>query len=63
MDYHVVSIMLDDGTRIEDVAIINASIVGEIRNQPNCTFDPEKIIKITTVATVLARCEFNLRSV
>ena len=46
MDYHVVSIMLDDGTRIEDVAIINASIVGEIRNQPNCTFDPEKIIKM-----------------
>ncbi|MCX7007374.1 MAG: hypothetical protein NTY53_09025 [Kiritimatiellaeota bacterium] len=46
MDYHVVVIMLEDGTRIEDVTIIHASIVGEIREQPNCTFDPEKISKM-----------------
>ena len=46
MDYQVVSITLDDGTKIEDVAIVHSHIIGEIRNQPDMTFDPERIASI-----------------
>jgi hypothetical protein len=46
MGYQVVTITLDDGTKIEDVAIVESEIIGEIRNQPEMTFDPERIASI-----------------
>ena len=46
MGYHTVSITLQDGRRIEDVAIIEAHIIGEIRGQSDLVFDPETIAKI-----------------
>jgi len=56
MDYQVVSITLDDGTKIEDVAIIHSHIIGEIRNQPEMAFDPEHI---TSIEVTHRKWQFN----
>ena len=45
MGYHVVNLLLDDGKRINDVAIIQSALIGEIRGG-DVPFDPEKIIEI-----------------
>jgi len=46
MGYQTVSITLQDGRIIEDVAIIASHIIGEIRGQPGLSFDPKEIAKI-----------------
>jgi hypothetical protein len=45
MGYQVVNLILEDGTRIDDVAIIQSALIGEIR-RGDVQFDPEKIIEI-----------------
>ena len=49
MDYHIVSITLDDGTQVDDVAIIHSHIIGEIRGHPDMIIDPSRIagVKVT----------------
>jgi len=46
MGYQVVALTLDDGTRIEDVAVVECQFIGEIRNQPDLLLDPERITGI-----------------
>ena len=45
MGYQVVNLTLDDGRKIEDVAIIQSALIGEIRGG-DVLFDPEKITEI-----------------
>jgi hypothetical protein len=52
MDYHVVTLTMQDGTKIEDVAIIGSHIIGEIRQvgiireKKELPFDPKEIESI-----------------
>lgn len=46
MDFQVVNITLNDGTVIQDVSIINASIIGEIRGFDHIPFAPEDIVAV-----------------
>jgi hypothetical protein len=45
MGYQVVNLILEDGKRIEDVAIVDGGLIGEIRGD-DVAFDPGKIIEI-----------------
>jgi hypothetical protein len=45
MGYQVVNLTLEDGKKIEDVAIIQSSLIGEIR-EGDVSFDAEKIVAI-----------------
>lgn len=45
MGYQVVNLTLEDGRKIEDVAIIQSALIGEIRCG-DVSFDPEKIDEI-----------------
>jgi hypothetical protein len=46
MDYQIVAVTLKDGRRIEDVAIIGMSIIGEVRGHDDVPFDPNEIVSI-----------------
>ncbi len=46
MGYQVVSVTLRDGRKIEDVAIIQSSEIGEVRGHPDVPFDPDDIASI-----------------
>ena len=46
MDYQVVSVTLRDGRKIEDVAIIQSSIIGEVRGHADVPFEPADITGI-----------------
>ena len=46
MDYQIVAITLKDGRKIEDIAIIGHSIIGEIRGHDDVPFDPNEIVSI-----------------
>ena len=52
MDYHVVSLTLKNGTKINDVAIVGCHIIGEIRevgiieDESDIPFSPDEIVKI-----------------
>lgn len=45
MGYQVVNLTLEDGRKIEDVAIIQSALIGEIRGG-DVSFDPEKVVEI-----------------
>jgi hypothetical protein len=45
MGYQVVNLLLEDGRKIEDVAIIQSALIGEIR-AGDVLFDPKKIVEI-----------------
>ena len=44
MGYQVVSVSLRDGRKIEDVAIIQSSEIGEIRGYADIPFEPDDIV-------------------
>ena len=46
MDYQIVAVTLRDGRVIEDVAIIGASLIGEVRGHDSVPFSPDEIIDI-----------------
>ena len=46
MGYQVVAITLRDGRIIEDVAIVDQSVVAAVRDQPHVSFDPADITDI-----------------
>ena len=46
MDYQIVSVTLRDGRKVEDVAIIHSSIIGEVRGYPDVPFEPADITGI-----------------
>jgi hypothetical protein len=46
MGYQVVAVTLRDGRRIEDVAIIESHIIGEVRNHADIPFEPDDIVAI-----------------
>jgi len=46
MGYQVVSVTLRDGRKVEDVAIIQSSEIGEVRGHPDIPFEPEDIAEI-----------------
>jgi len=46
MDYQVVAVTLRDGRKVEDVAIIHSSIIGEVRGYADIPFDPCEITGI-----------------
>jgi hypothetical protein len=46
MGYQIVSLQLKDGRKIEDVAIIQCSLIAEIRTQATINFNPEEIQEI-----------------
>ena len=46
MDYQIVAVTLRDGRVIEDVAIVGASIIGEVRGCAEIPFDPADITHI-----------------
>lgn len=46
MGYQVVTITLRDGRRVEDVAIIESSIIGEVRGQVDIPFEPDDIAAV-----------------
>jgi hypothetical protein len=46
MGYQVVSLHLQDGRRINDVVIVESSLIVEIRGQTKIDFDPHEISEI-----------------
>ena len=46
MGYQVVSVTLLDGQKIEDVAIIEARMIGEVRGHADVPFEPDDITNI-----------------
>ena len=44
MGYQVVAVTLRDGRKIEDVAIIESHIIGEVRGHADIPFEPEDIV-------------------
>lgn len=46
MGYQVVSVTLRDGRKIDDVAIVDGSIVAEVRGYEDVPFDPRDIAGI-----------------
>jgi hypothetical protein len=46
MDYQIVAVTLRDGRVIEDVTIIGASLIGEVRGHDSVPFSPEEITEI-----------------
>ena len=55
MGYQVVAVTLRDGRRIEDVAVIQSSIIGEVRGHADVPFEPDDI---TAVELTHRRWEF-----
>lgn len=43
MGYQVVAVTLRDGRRIEDIAIIQSSMIGEVRGHAGVPFEPDDI--------------------
>ncbi|HVU09472.1 MAG TPA: hypothetical protein VHG89_13125 [Verrucomicrobiae bacterium] len=46
MDYQIIAVTLKDGRKIEDIAIIGHSIIGEVRGCDDVPFDPNEISSI-----------------
>jgi len=46
MGYQTADVVLQDGTVICDVAIIQSELIGEVRGHEAVTFDPEQIAEI-----------------
>ena len=46
MGYQTVAITLRDGRKVEDVAIIESHIVGEVRGCTDIPFEPEDIVNV-----------------
>jgi hypothetical protein len=46
MGYQVVAVTLRDGRRVEDVAIIESHIIGEVRGHEDIPFEPEDIVGV-----------------
>ena len=46
MGYQVVAVTLHDGRKIEDVAIIESHIIGEVRGFEDIPFEPEDIAEV-----------------
>ncbi len=46
MGYQVVSVTLSDGRRINDVAIIESHLIGEVRGDAEIPFEPEDIVAV-----------------
>jgi hypothetical protein len=46
MGYQVIAVTLRDGRRIEDVAVIQSSIIGEVRGYSEVPFDPADITQV-----------------
>lgn len=46
MGYQVVAVTLRDGRRIDDVAIIESHIIGEVRGHEDIPFEPEDIVGV-----------------
>ena len=46
MDYQIVDVTLRDGRVVRDVAIVGASLIGEIRGRSDIPFDPADITHI-----------------
>jgi len=46
MGYQTVNLILRGGRRVENVAIIESHIIGEVRGSADLSFDPEDIVDI-----------------
>jgi hypothetical protein len=46
MGYQVVAVTLKDGKKIEDIAVVQSSIIGEVRGHDDVPFDPNEIVSI-----------------
>lgn len=46
MGYQVVAVTLRDGRKIEDVAIIQSEVIGEVRGHDDVPFEPEDIVSM-----------------
>lgn len=46
MGYQVVAVTLCDGRKIEDVAIIQSELIGEVRGHDDIPFEPEDIVSM-----------------
>ena len=46
MGYQVIAVILKDGRKIEDVAIVQSGIIGEVRGCDDVPFDPNEIVSI-----------------
>ncbi len=46
MDYQVVAVTLRDGRKIEDVAVVGARSIGEVRGHDDIPFEPDDIVGI-----------------
>jgi hypothetical protein len=46
MGYQVVAVTLKDGKKIEDVAIVECSIIGEVRGFEGVPFEPSDITSV-----------------
>jgi hypothetical protein len=46
MGYQIVAVTLRDGRRIEDVAVIQSSVIGEVRGHAEVPFEPGDITDI-----------------
>ena len=46
MGYQVVAVTLRDGRKIEDVAIVESHIIGEVRGHTDIPFEPEDIVSM-----------------
>jgi hypothetical protein len=46
MGYQVVAVTLRDGRRIEDVAVIESHIIGEVRGHADIPFEPDDIADV-----------------
>jgi hypothetical protein len=43
MGYHVVTVSLRDGRKVEDVAIVDAQHIAEVRGCDGIPFEPEEV--------------------
>ena len=57
MGYQVVSVTLRDGRTIEDVVIIQSTVVAEVRGEADIPFEPDDIVGIE-----LTHRKWNFRS-
>ena len=46
MGYQVISVTLNDGRSIEDIAVVESHIISEVRGQIDVSFDPNDITAV-----------------
>jgi hypothetical protein len=46
MGYQVISVTLSDRRKIDDVAVVDSHVIGEVRGYESVPFDPAEIVAV-----------------